>query len=35
MMPMTICSKVSGPPGSVTFQFLRPIARGLIQTQTT
>ena len=32
-MPITICSSVSGPPGSVTFQSPRPITRGLCQTQ--
>ena len=28
-MPIAICSKVSGPPGSVTCQLLCPIWRGL------
>ena len=34
-MPITICSKVKGPPGSVTCQLLRPICLGAIHTQPT
>ena len=32
-MPIAICSRVSGPPGSVTCQPSRPMTRGLPQTQ--
>ena len=34
-MPMAICSSVSGPLGSCTCQFCRPITRGVRQTQAT
>ena len=34
-MPITICSSVSGPPGSFTVQSARPITRGFTQTQAT
>ena len=35
MIPITIWSSVSGPPGSVTTQSARPITRGLTHTQAT
>jgi hypothetical protein len=35
MMPMVICSSVSGPPGSITDHGPRPTLRGLIQTHAT
>ena len=34
-MPMTICNSVSGPFGSRTCQFCRPMTRGVRHTQAT
>ena len=35
MMPMTICSRVNGPPGKATRQACRPTTRGRRHTQAT